>query len=814
MNIELTKLYFEPLHTQQALYGSSSLLCAQCKYDGVAMWRSLTVVLLLGVFTSAINLNYLDPTKLQTLTSSETQKSAALNIIQKYLRDVIVEVDLLWFKDNKDTFSLNTLENKLHIRASSGVAAVWGFNYYLKKYCKSQIEWQTENVRIPPVLPSINETVVANDRFRYYQNVCTGSYSFVWWNVRQWQKHVAWMALNGINLALAPVAQEAAWASIYRQIGMTQEEIDQHLAGPAFLSWLRMGNMHGWGGPLPQSWHNLQLAIQNEVINMMLSLGMVPVLPAFNGHVPVAFSRVYPNSKFHEVVRWNGFSTEYCCGLFINPNDPLFNIVGKMFLTVIKKPGIHIYTADPFNEISISNFSTQLAQTTSNAIFSTLVESDKEAVWLLQNWMFVNNPSMWPINRVQTFLNAVPSGRMLILDLQSEQWPQYNLYRMYFGQPFIWCMLHNFGGTLGMFGNMVTINRDVYQVRSQVNSTMIGIGLTPEGINQNYVVYDLMLESAWRKSPVADLTAWITDYAERRHGCKDTAEAWKYLLKSVYSFNGLNRIRGKYVVTRRPNFGIQPWAWYKSYDLFQAFRKLAFTNESHCSTEGFYYDVADVTRQALQYRAEQFYVNVAKDRYGNGFVFESSINRFLSVLSDMSSVLRQSKYFLAWNWFAQAKSIGETLEEEYLYEMNARNQITLWGPRGEISDYACKQWAEVIRDYYIPRWKTFLSAALKAKIAGEVFNEQATRRVVTENVEIPYATTSFGSTDWSLPSESLMDQAKNLYRKWAYVADVNDLPIMTIKAKRASEFIVSDGESEDSETAVDPYVFMFTTPTD
>ena len=28
-----------------------------------------------------------------------------------------------------------------------------------------------------------------------------------------------------------------------------------------------------------------------------------------------------------------------------------------------------------------------------------------------------------------------------------------------------------------------------------------------------------------------------------------------------------------------------------------------------------------------------------------------------------------------------------------MFEYNARNQITLWGPNGEIVDYANKQWA-------------------------------------------------------------------------------------------------------------------------
>lgn len=37
--------------------------------------------------------------------------------------------------------------------------------------------------------------------------------------------------------------------------------------------------------------------------------------------------------------------------------------------------------------------------------------------------------------------------------------------------------------------------------------------------------------------------------------------------------------------------------------------------------------------------------------------------------------------------------LGNSLQEDKLYEYNARNQITLWGPKGEITDYANKQWA-------------------------------------------------------------------------------------------------------------------------
>ena len=46
-----------------------------------------------------------------------------------------------------------------------------------------------------------------------------------------------------------------------------------------------------------------------------------------------------------------------------------------------------------------------------------------------------------------------------------------------------------------------------FKGRSYPNSTMIGIGLTPEGTLQNDVIYEFMMEHLWRTEP-ANLTEW------------------------------------------------------------------------------------------------------------------------------------------------------------------------------------------------------------------------------------------------------------------------------------------------------------------
>ncbi len=44
------------------------------------------------------------------------------------------------------------------------------------------------------------------------------------------------------------------------------------------------------------------------------------------------------------------------------------------------------------------------------------------------------------------------------------------------------------------YGRVDVIARAPIDAHVAPNSTMIGIGMTPEGINQNYVVYEMMVE--------------------------------------------------------------------------------------------------------------------------------------------------------------------------------------------------------------------------------------------------------------------------------------------------------------------------------
>ena len=81
---------------------------------------------------------------------------------------------------------------------------------------------------------------------------------------------------------------------------------------------------------------------------------------------------------------------------------------------------------------------------------------------------------------------------------------------------------------------------------------------------------------------------------------------------------------------------------------------------------------------------------MAIDSYKKGdwqFVHEYG-EVFIDLLKDLDIILQTNKNFMLGPWLESAKNLATTFDEKVNYEFNARNQITLWGPDGQILDYA------------------------------------------------------------------------------------------------------------------------------
>ncbi|MHB1921025.1 MAG: alpha-N-acetylglucosaminidase [Chitinophagaceae bacterium] len=616
----------------------------------------------------------------------------------------------------KDVFELESRNGKILLLGNNGVAVASALYFYLTHFAHCQVTWNGTNLHLPHPLPMISGTIIRKTPFqyRYYLNYCTFNYSMSWWHWNRWQKEIDWMALHGINMPLALTGEEYTWWLVYKKMGFVDQQLKDFFCGPAYFSWFWMGNLDGWGGPLPLAWMKKHAQLESKILHRERSLGMTPVLPAFSGHVPAAFKQKFPGAKLKAVNWHNGFGDTY----ILDPADSLFTVLGTEFLqTQTRLFGTdHLYSADTYNENTPpSSDSTGLSRLSAR-IYAGMHDFDPKATWVMQGWLFYNNPRFWKPTQIEALLNAVPNNKMILLDLATEIQPIWKSTQAFYGKPWIWNMLNNFGGNVNLFGRMEVVAKDpALALQDPASKKMVGIGLTMEAIGQNPVLYELMMDHTWKSTPI-DLNTWLSRYAWDRYGTDDPrlVQAWQILRHTVYNGKIL-RDGAASIIVGRPT--LNPSAThtatrlnYSPKDLLPAwdlFLQVAGSHEIH--SPGFRFDLVDVTRQVLANYAsvlQQKWVKAFKEHNQSAFTLYS--RQFLNLISNLDTLVGTNQDFLLGPWLESAESWGQTPAQKQLYERNARDLLTLWGDQNSpLHEYANRQWSGLLNNFYKKRWEKF-----------------------------------------------------------------------------------------------------------
>ena len=658
--------------------------------------------------------------KAQTIVSSG--KSLISRVVPSHVS--YFEVEELISKSGKDEFEIESKSGKIILRGSSGVAVASALYHYLTEYAHCQITWNGTNLSLPeklPVVPAkINKATVYN--YRYNLNYCTFNYSMSWWDWERWQKEIDWMALHGINMPLAITGEEYTWLEVYKDMGFSENELKDFFSGPAYFGWFWMGNLDGWGGPLPLKWMESHKTLQQQIVKRERELGMKPVLPAFTGHVPAAFKKKFPKAQLKATNWTNGFGDTY----ILDSQDPLFAEIGKKFLDKQTKlyGTDHLYSADTFNENEPPTDDPEYLSKLSERIYDGMHQADPDAVWVMQGWLFFSDRKFWKAPQIEALLKAVPDDRMILLDLAAEIEPVWKRTGAFYGKPWIWNMLNNFGGNVNLFGRMEGVASGPAEAWNDPDKKRLeGIGLTMEAIEQNPVIYELTMDHTWRTTPI-DLDDWLKKYARNRYG-KDDSDlnlAWQILRKTVYNGKEI-RDGAESIVTGRPTLdSTTTWTRtklnYAPEELLPAWDLFIKSAQTGKKADGFNYDLVDVSRQILANYAlvvQKKWVEALKK--GDKIAFKKHSKQFIDLISDMDLLLATRKDFLLGPWIADARKWGTNAEEKALYEQNARDLITLWGDADSpLHEYSNRQWSGLLSDFYKVRWEKFfvmLDSSLK-----------------------------------------------------------------------------------------------------
>lgn len=704
------------------------------------------------------------------ISKGELDKEAAYALIKRVIPEYAgnFKVEYIPQEDGKDVFELEQDGKKIILRGNNGVSVASALNYYLKNYAHCDYSWNGSNMNIPTPFPVVPEKVhqVTPHKYRHYFNYCTFNYTSSWWDWERWQFEIDYMALNGINMPLAMTGQNAVWDRVYRKLGFGDEDMDRFFTGPAYFMWFWAGNIDGWCGPLPASWKESHEALQKQILARERELGMTPILPAFSGHVPPTFKNRYPEAKLKKT-NWEGrFDDTY----ILEPDDPMFKKIGNMFMAEqIRTFGTdHLYGADTFNEmIPPSNDSIYL-NNISKAVYQSMADVDTAAVWVMQGWLFVDKKDYWQPKQIQAYLNGVPDNGMIILDLWGEENPVWNRTESYYGKPWIWCMLHNFGGRNMMYGNASKLATEPSRVLNDPSAgQLMGIGAVPEGIEQNPMIYSLLFDQIWRKTPI-ELNSWLKNYAHCRYGIKDEnmENAWRILQKTVYANEG----NYESAITARPTFDKDNvWAYtgipYNPVELVAAWEYMLTSSDKLADNPCYQYDLVLVGKQVLANYATRIQQKFIEDYDTKDMpAFQRNSEEFMTLIDDMDELMATNQAFLLGKWINDAKKWGTTATESRLYEKNARDLVTLWGGKDAfLHDYAGKQWAGLFKGFYKVRWQMFIDEVALCISQNKKYNHEANDdKVRTWEWEWVNGTEEYSDQ----PQGDVVEVSQRMYKKY------------------------------------------------
>jgi alpha-N-acetylglucosaminidase len=314
----------------------------------------------------------------------------------------------------------------------------------------------------------------------------------------------------------------------------------------------------------------------------------------------------------------------------------------------------------------------------------------------------------------------------------------------------------------------------------EASKTLMGFGLTPEGLEGNEIMYDLLLDQAWSKTPI-DTEAYFRKWVSVRYGASggnlpsSVYAAWEILRPTVFNNTNLTaNAVPKSIYELVPSTtkllnrtGHHPTILnYDPADVVAAWNELyraGLEEPKLFSNRAYHYDLVDFTRQVLGNAFIPLYQELitayetAAGQISPTCALRAHGKRLTQLLSALDTVLATNENFRLSTWITAARATVNTSDPDHeaiadFLEYQARNQVTLWGPTGQISDYASRAWSGLVSTYYLPRWQKFVDYLI-ATPADEYDQEAFTSELL--EWELGWVNQTTGGSELRGPKEDL-----------------------------------------------------------
>jgi alpha-N-acetylglucosaminidase len=326
---------------------------------------------------------------------------------------------------------------------------------------------------------------------------------------------------------------------------------------------------------------------------------------------------------------------------------------------------------------------------------------------------------------------------MTLIDYVCEQHELYKKTSNFYGAPFLWSYVGNFGGTTFFYAPpLAELAGKVTQALAVANCD--GVASVPEGIDCNPAIYEMLFEQPWHPQGALDDQAWIAEYATWRAGRDDpqVVKAWEILRSQVLS-------RGPGLHSRGSGLTKNPFTMAKMKPLpktalagvvggrppelqpglVAAIDALLAAAPESQRADGYQFDLVNWVRQVLAYHTDTVFERIDQARkLHDQPELERQTRLMLDILRDMDELTGSRHEFLLGRWIRDARAWGIDPAESDYYEHNARQILTAWA--GGLRDYARREWNGLLRDYYLQRWEVWAMQNAPAALENRPVDEK------------------------------------------------------------------------------------------
>lgn len=710
-------------------------------------------------------------------TSPLAAVAPAYELLERLIPGSTSHFALTIASDQNKCFAVDDYGDQVSIVASDVSLLAAGIGFYLREAANMTIGWPRgggSDLTMPKEWPKMAASGGAVTRCRraaysYWMNVCTHSYSLVWYGWPEWEALLDWMALSGVNMFLALTGQEEVQYRVLQKFGLADSEIRGWFNGPAFLTWSRGQNEYGAGiaGPLPRSFMKQQYAMQKQILARARSLGLVGQLPGFQGNVPVGLKQILADSNI----------TSAGATGWMDALDPHYGEIADAWMKeLLSSFGTDsVYQLDGyFNGGTAPWLASPAASAVSpsasrpagdplwkrrgEAVYQALARADAGALWSFQGFAVIGWSGAEKAAALAGFIEAAPKGKFMIIDMDygEGEWETKFDRDGFWGTPFVWTKLHNFGGTDGLRGNLTRAALIPSQAL-QAHVSLAGTGFTSEGIDQNPAYYELLLDNHFTGGPDGDVAGFVARRAVGRYrlaagsaAARAAETSWRLLAASVYSQDvSVQDTTGvKSLVTGSPRV----WSFEadrstptpKMCQLWRAWGLLIEVAAAAGTplSEPLSYDLVNTGREVLAQYTTPLSLNFTDAIFGAAPLDAGAVAAagasYAATLVDLDELVGADQAFLLGSWLQMARALAaaangsdctgagtnvpaEVVGCAHFYEYNARSQLTTWNPTPKAAtkvppgplDYAGKHWNGLLADYYRERVERLTAQAKK-----------------------------------------------------------------------------------------------------